>query len=329
MLDVITIGDSTHDTFLMMRDEDARVYCQINQESCEIRLNYADKIPVAERHESVGGNAANAAVSAARLGLQTAIYTEVGDDHIAEMVIAALQQSGVSSDYIVRNQGSETTANVVLSVSGERTILLYHQPRHYKLPQLAPARWVYLTSMKDGYETILPALQAYVTAHNVQLCFQPGSYQLKNPSATQTLLQQTALLVMNKDEAQRYLNRPEEESVLELLKGLRTLGPHTVVITDGKKGAYAQSQNETLWLGTIEGIPRKETTGAGDAFTSGVMSGLAQGKSLGEAMRWGLLQASSVIQQVGAQAGLATKTQLEELAAQYPEPQPQPYNEPK
>ena len=57
----------------------------------------------------------------------------------------------------------------------------------------------------------------------------------------------------------------------------------------------------------------KERTGAGDAFSCGVVTALAMGRPLKEALKWGTLNAESVTQAVGAQAGLLSRKELEPL----------------
>src|SRR3989344_5809352 len=79
MLDFLAIGDTTIDAFIRLKD--AKVHCKINNEDCELCVRFGDKVP----YESVEvvpavGNAANAAVSAARLGLKSALRAYVGED---------------------------------------------------------------------------------------------------------------------------------------------------------------------------------------------------------------------------------------------------------
>ena len=76
--DLITIGDSTIDTFIKILD--ASVECNINRKDCKICLPYGGKVPVEAIEYAVAGNAANVAVGAKRLGLSVAIYTNPGDD---------------------------------------------------------------------------------------------------------------------------------------------------------------------------------------------------------------------------------------------------------
>jgi sugar/nucleoside kinase (ribokinase family) len=76
-------------------------------------------------------------------------------------------------------------------------------------------------------------------------------------------------------------------------------------------------------LGTLEGVERIESTGAGDAFASATTAALCSNVPLAEALRWGLMQASSVIQKVGAQAGLLDKPSLETYLQKYDSVRPE------
>ena len=57
--------------------------------------------------------------------------------------------------------------------------------------------------------------------------------------------------------------------------------------------------------------PRIEATGAGDAFTTAYIAALIHGLSHAEALTWGPINAGSVVQQVGPQAGLLTRHKME------------------
>ncbi|HEY4497154.1 MAG TPA: PfkB family carbohydrate kinase, partial [Candidatus Paceibacterota bacterium] len=65
--------------------------------------------------------------------------------------------------------------------------------------------------------------------------------------------------------------------------------------------------------------PPFERTGAGDAFTSTVVSALALGHDIRTALMWGPINSMSVVQHVGAQAGLLTRPELEAWLSKAPE----------
>jgi ribokinase len=150
------------------------------------------------------------------------------------------------------------------------------------------------------------------------LCFQPGSYQLKaGPQEAATLLKRTEVFACNLEEAKQYLGHKAGTPPERLLTELRALGPRIAVITDGRNGAYASDGDGVWHLDVIQDIQRVDTTGAGDAFCSGFVGALGRGLSLGEALRWGQGESSSVIQYFGAQPGLLHRRQLEKLLSHY------------
>lgn len=318
MFDVIALGDSCRDIFLQMEEETAHVYCELNKDECELCFHYADKIPVGGKFETIGGNAANAAVSCARLGLKTALYTHVGDDRTGTQIISELKEAGVADNYFVRDHHEETNYNTVITLGGERTILVYHRDRHYSLPHMDAAKWIYITSMKSGYEKVLPSILEYAHRTKAKICFQPGTYQLKQQGKeVAELLKHTELFFVNRDEAARYLKVSGETPIEDLLKGLRNLGIKIAVITHGAKGAFAQDSKGSYFLGTLTEVKRVEVTGAGDAFASATTAALCSGLELPDALTWGLMQASAVIQKVGAQEGLLTRSELDEYLQTY------------
>lgn len=327
MFDIISIGDTSHNVFLEMDPANVHLH-QIKPEPMELCLTYADKIPVKSMQETVGGNSANSAVAFGRLGFSTGFYTQLGDDETGRQIQEELAQNSVVPDYIVHDQGLRTNYSTIINLNAERTILIYHLHRHYVLPKLAPASWVYLSSMGEGSEVIFPDLAAYIKEQGANLLYQPGTFQLRLGSEkAMELLQVARILAVNKEEAELYLAKPTGSSFRELLDGILALGPKIALITDGPAGAYCSDGHEYLYLGIIEEAPRIEATGAGDSFTSGFMAAIAAGEPLAEALRWGQCESSSVIQFVGPQAGLLHRKELVDLLVSHPELQAVPLDQ--
>lgn len=303
--DVISIGDPTIDTFLMIHDiEVKRTNGQL-----KAMISWGDKLPVDKLYRTVAGNAANNAVGSSRLGLKTAYYAVFAHDMGGREILHKMQKEKVATEYIVTNDKHSTNASTVLSFQGERTIFVYHEHRAYKLPQFAPAKWVYLTSMANGFEKIYKDLANYLDKTGAQLAFNPGTFQLrKGVKANKILLERTALLSLNKEEAQSWVGDVFDPE--ELCRRLTKLGPKAVVLTDGRKGAYSYSEEGYYYIPEFPG-PRVEATGAGDGFTTAYVAALASGKLHKEALEWGPVNAGNVVMHVGPQEGLLTRNQLE------------------
>jgi len=127
------------------------------------------------------------------------------------------------------------------------------------------------------------------------------------------------LFLCNKEEAQRILEI-EERDIKKLLKMMAALGPKITVITDGVKGAYSYDGKEMLFMRPYpDPKPPLERTGAGDAFSSTFTVALALGMNIRDALKWAPINPMSVVQQIGARAGLLTRKELEEYLAKAPD----------
>src|SRR5688572_18155434 len=304
--DMISVGDATLDVFVNLIE--ASVLCNLQKDVCQLCLSYADKIPVEKVQRVIGGNAANNAVGSSRLGLKAAFYSIVGNDETGKQIMDTVKREKVSTEYVHVDKKQESNYSVVLNYKAERTILVYHIDRKYKLPKLKATKWIYLTSMGKNHQNLHNELLAHVKKTGTKLGFNPGTHQLKQGlEKLKPLLAVTSVLFVNKEEAKRLVG--EIADMKELLMAVRHVGPEIAVITDGQKGSYAYDGRE-FWKCGITDTPIVERTGAGDSFATAFLAALNHGKPIPDAMRWGTMNSASVITKVGPQAGLLTKTQM-------------------
>jgi ribokinase len=319
--DLVSIGDCTIDAFIKLND--AEVHCKLGHKYCELCLSFADKVP----YESLTvvpavGNSSNVAVGTARLGLKSAAFTAVGGDYFGKQVLAAYQKEKVGVEFVRRNLGLPTNYHFVLSFHAERTILIKHQNFSYFEPSRIGGQvlWLYFSSMGSHTLAFHHKLARYLKSHpQVRMAFNPGTFQLKLGVRTlKDIYRRTEVLFVNREEAQRILNI-KNSSVKVLFKGLHRLGPKIVAITDGPDGAYG-SDGEKQYFMPKYPDPKAplERTGAGDAFATGFLSALIRGLSVTDALRWGPVNSMSVVQQVGAQKGLLTRGQMQDLLKKAP-----------
>lgn len=318
--DVVAIGDVVTDAFIRLKE--ASVHCTVNRESCELCMRFGDKVPYDEAFVLPGvGNSPNAAVAAARLGLASALVTDVGADQHGDECVAALQKNGVATEFVRRHEGIPTNYHYVLWYESERTILVRHEAYPYVLPDIGEPRWIYLSSMGEGSAVFHTTLAEYLAAHpSVQLAFQPGTFQMRmGADVLNDMYQRTAVVLCNVEEAERMLALPAGTPIGTLLSGMRARGPRIAVITDGPRGAYAADATGSWFMPPYpDPKPPYERTGAGDAFSATVVAALQLGMTMPDALRWAPINAMSVVQQVGAQAGLLNRSEIEALLATAP-----------
>lgn len=316
-LDFVAIGDTVIDDFIKLKD--AHVNCRIDNEDCEICMRFGDKVPFESSTVLYGvGNAANAAVAAARLGLSSGFVSNTGSDPNGDKIVAYFKTEKVDTTYVKQHEGAPTNYHYVLWYGDNRTILINHFAYPYRFPSDLPEpKIIYFSSIAGGTEAYHDDAATYFEAHpNVYFVFQPGTFQIKLGSdRLKRLYARANLLVVNKEEAQRILGLPEtEDDVPMLLERLHKLGPKVVIISDDTNGAYALENGERIHLPMYKDKkPPMEKTGAGDAFTSTTAVYYATGMPLKDAMLRGMVNAAQVVQDIGAQRGLQTKESLEKI----------------
>ncbi len=310
--DFVAIGDVVTDAFIRLKD--ASVHCTVDKENCELCMRFGDKIPYEFVEVVAGvGNSPNAATSASRLGLKTAIVTDLGSDRIAEDSVAAFKGNSIDTSFVNLHEGMQSNYHYVLWYEDDRTILVKHFDYPYKFPDIGNPKWVYLSSLGEQSLSYHKEIIEYLKSHtNVKLAFQPGTFQMKlGIPKLREIYQRSEVFLCNVEEAKRLL-QIEEKSIGRLLKLMRAEGPKNVVITDGPRGAYTYDGKE-VWFMPPYPDPKSpyERTGAGDAFSSTFISALVLGKSPQEALQWAPINSMSVVQYVGAQKGLLKRGDLE------------------
>ncbi len=306
--DVIAIGDTMFDVFSEL--EEAKIQCDANNEHCLICISWADKVAVKKLTKIPAvGNSANVAVGCARLGLKSALYTIIGNDADGKESLKCFKEEKVACDYIITDKKRGTNYSTVINYKGERTILVYHEPRDYNLPKLAKSEWIYLSSLGGGHQKLHQQIADYISKTGTKLGFNPGTHQLKDGlEGLKQLLKVTTVFFVNKEEAERLIGK--DEDVKALLQLLHNEGAKIVVITDGSKGSYSFDGNDFYFQEVLH-VPIIEMTGCGDSYSTGFISALHLGRDIPEAMKWGTVNAASVLQKIGAREGLLHRQELE------------------
>ena len=323
-IDFLAIGDIVIDAFIKLKDAEELT----NHGTLELCVRFGDKVP----YESVTvipavGNSPNAAVAAARLGLRSALLTNIGKDKDGKDCLNQLKEDRVNTKFIKIEKGKKTNYHYVLWYDVDRTILIKHESFDRELLKTKLSKkcniptWIYLSSLGENSLPFHGEIGEYLKEHSeIKLAFQPGTFQIKfGTQALKDIYARTEIFFCNLEEAEKILGI-ENKDVLTLSKGIHALGPKMVSISDGPNGAYLYF-NDELWSIPIypDIAPPLDRTGAGDAFSSTITTALALGKSPTEALAWGPINSMSVVQEIGAQRGLLSREKLEEYLKKAPE----------
>ncbi len=321
--DVVSVGDIVTDAFIKLFDDKAHTYT--NENGDWLAIPFATKVPFdnVEIIEAVG-NASNAAVSFARLGLKSAFVTNVGEDQHGRDMIKALHKNKVDTRFVHINPDKLSNYHYVLWYKEERTILIKHEEYEYFWPHFREneiPKWLYFSSISKNAIDFHDELADWLDKHDgVKLAFQPGTFQMEaGVERLRRLYERSQVLVLNREEAAK-VGGGNPDSLRDLIDHLHAIGPKIVVVTDGPDGAYASDGHNSFKMPPYpDPKPPFERTGAGDAFASTFVAALIKGNSIEGALQWAPINSMSVVQQVGAQRGLLDEEQLSELLKQAPD----------
>lgn len=317
-LDVLSIGDVVTDAFIKLLDDRAVTYQ--NDDGKWLAMPFGTKIPFdhAVVIEAVG-NASNAAVCFAKLGLKSGLVSNVGSDQHGRDMITALHDRDVDTRFVHVNPHKTSNYHYVLWYKEERTILIKHEEYKYDWPRFRETdepRWVYFSSIsKDALEEYHDSVMDWLEANpEIKFAFQPGTFQMEaGIDRLSRLYARADVLVLNREEAVM-VSGGDYDDIHDLMNRFHDRGTKIVVITDGPAGAYASDGENRFKMPLYpDPAPPVERTGAGDAFASTFVAAIMKGNTIEGALQWAPINSMNVVQNVGAQAGLLTENELGEL----------------
>ncbi len=254
-----------------------------------------------------GGKGANQAVAAARLGANVFMIGKVGDDHYGTAIMNNLKANGVRTDYMEPVTHKESgTAHIVLA-EGDNSIVVVKGAND----EITPSYAIDALEKLENIDMVL--IQQEIPEKTVdEVCRYCHSHDIPimlNPAPARPLKQETI------DHA-TYLTPNEHEAAIlfpELtVSAALALYPAKLFITEGKQGVrYSSGSKERI----IPSFPVEpvDTTGAGDTFNAALAVALAEEKDIEAALRFANRAASLSVCSFGAQGGMPSRKEVEEL----------------
>lgn len=310
----LSIGGATYDLFVRT---DASVIHEVEGKEV-FSLPLGEKIRISDVISTAGGGAANTSVGLARLGCAASYCGVIGEDQWGTALIENFRKEKVSTDTATIVQHETTSFSLILSAgSGERVILNHPgtarhlQDATFDRAAIATMDAVFLNHIhKESCMIEDDIIQKFADNPAIHLSWNPGGCQIElglEESHNKALVSHTDTLFLNKEEALAFTGA---DTVIDAFRLLKAAGASIICITDGKNGCQATDGN-TLYHCPVIPCDVVDTTGAGDAFGTGVTWALLSGKDLPTSLKAGTINAMSVVGAIGAQEGLLTHTQME------------------
>lgn len=283
--------------------------------------------------KSLGGTATNVAVSASRLGHQSAVITKVGDDGFGEYVRSAIKAFGVDARWVSTHPTLRTPLAFCEAYPPDHfPLLFYREPTapdmtitrgdfDAEAPSTVPILWITGTgfSAEPSRETHMQILsERRRNASSSQLAtvldLDYRSMFWDSPLAARRALEAVVsfvdVAIGNLDEIEVLIGDRDPQRAVETLANL---GVGTVVVKQGPAGVLAKRGSEEVEL---EASPVEVVCGlgAGDAFGGAFCHGLLQGWDLYEIVSFANAAGAIVASRLTCADAMPTEGEVLEMA---------------
>jgi sugar/nucleoside kinase (ribokinase family) len=264
---------------------------------------------------TTGGNVCNTGVAMAKLGMKAAAAGLVGSDILGSAVVERLKQAGLDTSALFTTDRAQTSATVVaVEPGGER--VFFHTPGPSALldaaafrkcfPVFAQCKWVQV-----GYFGLLPALTPDLPALFQEL--RAAAPQTKialetiTPTAARELLDPILphldLFVPSRTEAAELTGETDPAKMVAVFRKRMKSG--LIGVKLDAEGCYLDDGSESAFIPSYK-IDVVDTTGAGDTWFAGLLTGLCKGMELEQAGRFANRAAADCCTALGASTGVRT-----------------------
>ena len=269
---------------------------------------------------SVGGEAVNEAMAAAKLGTRTGILCALGEDDAGDMVMGALARSGVDTSFVIRSKEHQTPVTTMfVNEDGTRRSITNRAHRYNFHPEryadiYTKARAIILGSLFrapfDDPGIILSVLRSAKEAGVLIVAdTKLPNFRVLSLEDLKEALPYVDYMTPNEDEAKYFTGKTDPEEMADVLL---SFGIKNVVIKLGAKGCYFKNREGAFALPPME-IQAVDATGAGDNFVAGLTTELLRGSDIREAIRFANACGAICTMAVGAGTALKSREQVLEF----------------
>lgn len=313
--DIITFGSATQDIYLVSK----KFLLMKNRISTgsrgKICLDFASKIEMDNVFFSSGGGGTNAAATFAKQGFRTAFCGKIGDDYFGALILKELKELGIGKDFIVKTGQKPTNVSVILSYPGmDKTILAYRgasdvlEKKDIPWGKIKSAEWFYLAPFSGKLADLTEEMINFARKNKIKIAINPGYSQLTFPKTTlERILKKVDILILNQQEASLVTGIPYRKEK-ETFKKLDKLVPGICIMTKGERGVVV-SDGKKVYKADALSVKNVDSTGVGDSFGSGFVSGLIKKNNIPFAIQLGIANSGYNLSKLGAKEGLLKKNQ--------------------
>lgn len=269
----------------------------------------------------VGGKGNNQAIAASRAGAMVSMVGRIGEDGFGDMIAQKLAAAGVDGTFVSRDPERSTgVADIFVDGDGQNSIVVVPEANG----RLAREHIDAAQAALHGAKVVLLQLEVPVATvtYAATKAKAAGAVVVLNPapalpSLPPDLVSAVDLFVPNQIEAQQItgIDATTIAGGKAAASALLAIGYPSVVITMGSAGAIFADAHTPPAHAAGHTVAVVDSTAAGDAFCGAMAAGLAEGRSLGEAVRIGNAAGALACTKLGAEPSLPSRAEIDQLLA--------------
>jgi sugar/nucleoside kinase (ribokinase family) len=266
---------------------------------------------------SPGGSAANCAAIAGSLGQPVTFLGSLGSDTWTKPLLQDFRKFNVNTRHLKKSAGKTGTCVGVVDAAGERRFHSYRGVNESDPPDLPPQsfwkshHFLHLS----GYSFQQPNSRqtAWSLLHEAKrsglaVSLDPSHlFSKQKDREMDDLLARLDFIFPNLDEA---INLSGEQDPIKAARVLRVRGVKVVLVTLGSEGCLLSTHDGEQFVNMNPFDEVVDTTGAGDAFCGGFLTGWLHGLDLLQASKLGCASAAHIVTRMGAHAQAPTLTDV-------------------
>ncbi len=280
----------------------------------EVPIGGGKLLPAEPIEVTTGGIVSNTGVAMARLGMKVAAFTYVGNDDWAGVIRRKYEAEGIDAAFLMTHPtGATSTTAVLIDPTGERSFAhCVGAPKlmdkksfldHLNLFSKSRMCLVGYYSLMPNLESDLPEVFAAIRATGCQTALDAaGDGGALKP--LDRILPHLDVFVPSRDEATHQTGHTDPQKILETFRSCGA--PGLLGVKLGSKGALlSPAPGQYLEVSSVTPPgPVVDTTGAGDCFYAGLLTGLLRGMPVADAGRLAAATGACCVSGLGATAGL-------------------------
>lgn len=309
---VLGIGNALTDMLVNLRSDDVLTQYKLQKGSMNLvdaplQTAISKSVAGLPYYLSLGGSAGNTIRAMARLGCNVGFIGKVGPDKTGEFFKQALDNSGIEP-FISYGREKSGKCVSLISPDGERTMVTHLGAALELNAEDVPSSvfggydCLYIEGYLVQNRDLITSVVQRAKEQGLKVALDLASFNVvaENLDFLRELVEKYVdIIFANEDEARAFTNEEEPVNALQAISSMCELA----VVKIGTRGALIKRGDEVLHAGIMAAAKRVDTTGAGDFYAAGFMTGLCNGLSLRQCGTLGAITAGKVIEVVGTTLG--------------------------